>query len=166
VLKFATHRFTAISAGLVFAVAMLPAMATGQASRPTHARVQQRLVKAADITFEKGFHATLPPHISTLLGVSKEAPSAVMQSVVRSGSVVQGLDVVSEKKNDIVLFVVDESSKDQTLYLTSPEGTLRRVVAITNGVGSEARISDKYKAAFEKEKQFWVDRLAPVGKAK
>ncbi len=133
---------------------------------PVRPHAQSRLIKAADTTFQSGFHATLPPHISTLLGISKEEPTPVMQSVVRSGSTVQGLDVVSANKSDIILFVVNEASNDQNLYLTSPEGMLRKVVSIKAGVGSAARISDNDRKAFEKEKQFWVDRLAPLGKTK
>lgn len=69
-------------------------------------------------------------------------------------------------KNDIVLFVVDEKANDQTLYLTSPEGTLRKVVSVEAGVGMVRRITDKDKKAFEKEKQFWLDRLAPARASK
>jgi len=89
-----------------------------------------------------------------------------MQSVVRTGTVVQGFDVSVADKNDTVLFVVDETTNDQTLYLTSPAGTLRRVVSVKNGVGAVARITDKDMKAFEKEKQFWIDRLAPARAAK
>jgi len=89
-----------------------------------------------------------------------------MQNVVRTGNVVQGFDVSVANKNDIVLFVVDETANDQTLYLTSPQGTLRRMVSVKAGVGAEARITDKDKQAFENEKQFWVDRLAPAHAAK
>ena len=79
---------------------------------------------------------------------------------------VQGLDVTVANENDIVLFVVDETPNDQTLYLTSPEGTLRKVVSVKAGVGAVERITDTNKKAFEKEKQFWVDRLAPAHAAK
>ena len=88
------------------------------------------------------------------------------QSVVRTGNLVQGLDVSATNKNDIVLFVVDESAKDQTLYLTSPEGTLRKAVAVKAGIGQVVRVTEKEKAAFQKEKQFWIDRLASSGAAK
>lgn len=86
-----------------------------------------------------------------------------MQSVVRTGKVVQGFDVSMTNRDDIVLFVVDETTNDQTLYLTSTEGRLRRVVSVKAGVGGVSRITETNKKAFEKEKRFWVDRLAPVG---
>jgi hypothetical protein len=89
-----------------------------------------------------------------------------MQNVARTGEAVQGFDVSITNQNDIVLFVVDEAANNQTLYLTSPEGTLRRVVSVKAGVGDVVRIADKDKKAFAKEKQFWLDRLAPVSASK
>ena len=89
-----------------------------------------------------------------------------MQSIVRAGNLVQGFDVSVANKNDIVLFVVDETANDQNLYLTSPEGALRKVVSVKAGVGDVVRITDKDKEAFKKEEQFWVDRLVPSGAAK
>jgi hypothetical protein len=142
----------------------LPAVAD-QAQHLTHRPIQSRLAQAADITSGKGFSAKLPPHISTLLRLSNEQECPVKQSVTRSGSVIQGLDVSVANKNDIILFVVDESANDQTLYLTSPDGTLRRVVQVKGGVGNEIRVTDKERKAFQQEKQFWVDRLVPAGKA-
>ena len=89
-----------------------------------------------------------------------------MQSVVHTGNLVQGFDVLVTNKNDIVIFVVDETANEQNLYLTSPEGTLRKVVSVKAGVGNVARTMDKDRKAFEKEKKFWVDRLVPAGAAK
>ena len=86
--------------------------------------------------------------------------------MVRTGNLVQGFDVSITNKNDIVLFVADETGKDQNLYLTSPEGTLRKVVSVKAGVGDAVRITEKDEEAFKKEKQFWVDRLVPPGAAK
>ena len=146
-------------------VVVLPG-AAGQAQHSVPSRGKGRLALAADTTFREGAHAKLPPHLSTLLGVSKEAEYPVMQSVVRTGNIVQGLDVSVANKNDIVLFVVDEIANNQTLYLTSPEGTLRKLVSVKAGVGDAVRITTTDIHAFKKEKQFWVDHLAPAGAAK
>ncbi len=140
--------------------------AAGQAEHSLHSQAPGRFALAADTISRKGLHAKLPPHISTLLGVAKEQECQVVQSVVRTGTLVQGFDVSVVDKNDIVLFVVDETANDQTFYLTSPNGTLRKVVSVKAGVGSEVRITDEDRKAFAKEKQFWVDRLAPSGTAK
>ena len=136
-------------------------MVAAQAQHAATSSAQGRFVQAVDKTFLEGAHATLPPHISTLLGLSKEEACPVMQNVVRTGKVVQGFDVSVASKNDIVLAVVDEAANDQALYMTSPKGTLRKLVLVKAGVGVEARITAKDKQAFEKEKQFWVARLAP-----
>ncbi len=85
-----------------------------------------------------------------------------MQGVVRTGQVVRGFDVSMVNKNDVVLFVVNETTNDQTLYLTSAEGTLRRKVSVEVGVGKVRRITNQDRKAFEKEKQFWLDRLSPA----
>jgi hypothetical protein len=140
--------------------------AAGQTQPSPKSRVQTRFALAVDRTFHKGVKAKLPPHISTLLGIGQEQECPVMQSVERSGTMVQGFDVVIENKNDIVLFVVDEAANDQTLYLTSAEGRLRKVVSVKAGVGAISRITDKDRKVFEKEKQFWMDRLAPKGASK
>jgi hypothetical protein len=145
---------------LALAVVIMPA-AFGQAQLSPGSHAPGRLALAADKTFREGVHAKLPPHLSTLLGVSKEEECPVMQGVVRTGNLVQGIDVFVQNKNDIVLFVVDETANDQYLYLTSPEGTLRKVVSVKAGVGAVVLITDKDKAAFKNEKQFWVDRLVP-----
>jgi len=85
-----------------------------------------------------------------------------MQGVVRTGRLVQGFDVSTTNKNDVVLFVANETTNNQTLYLTSKEGALRKVVTVEEGVGQVRKITSEDRKAFEKEKQFWFDRLAPV----
>lgn len=129
-------------------------------------QAQKRMVVAVDRTLREGLHAQLPPHLSTLLGLSKEKECLVMQSLLRTENVVQGFDVSMADRDDVVLFVVNETRNDQTLYLTSREGTLRKVVSVQEGVGGVRRISGEDRKAFEKEKQFWLDRLAPVGASK
>jgi hypothetical protein len=146
---------------LILAVAILPA-AAGQAQHSPHPAAQSRFAQAADVTVREGLHATLPPHISTLLGLSKEEEFPVQQGVVRTGNLVQGFDVSVADRNDIVLFVVDEAANNQALFLTSPEGVLRKVVSVKAGVGDVVRITDKEREAFKEEKQFWVDRLVPL----
>jgi hypothetical protein len=120
------------------------------------------MARAVDKTLQEGLHASLPPHLSTLLGVSHEQECLVMQGVVRTGKVVRGFDVSTANKNDVVLFVVSETTNDQTLYLTSKVGVLRKVVTVEEGLGRVQKITGEDRKAFEKEKQFWLDRLAPV----
>lgn len=129
-------------------------------------QTQKRMARAVDRTLQEGLHAQLPPHLSTLLGISEEKECLVMQSLVRSAQTVQGFDVSLANPNDVVVFVVNESTKDQTLYLTSRAGSLRKVVSVLEGVGGVRRITSEERKAFEEEKRFWLDRLAPVGPSK
>jgi hypothetical protein len=161
--KVSRHHLVSVTAVLILAAAIVP-MAAGQAQHAPHFSPTRRFAQAADKTSETGFHAKLPPHISTLLGIAKDEERAVMQSVVRSGTQIQGLDVSTDKKTDIVLFVVDETTNNQTLYLTSPEGTLRRVVVVKAGVGDMVKTTEANREAFQKEKQFWISRLVPAAK--
>lgn len=154
-----------------FAVAVVFLATVVMSVSATHAQVQplpspqarKRMVRAVDKTLHDGLHAKLPPHLSTLLGLSQEKECLVMQGVVRTGEVVQGFDVSTANKNDVVLFVVNEKKNDQTLYLTSKEGVLRKVVKVEEGVGRVQKVTGEDRKVFEKEKQFWLDRLAAVG---
>jgi hypothetical protein len=139
---------------------------SGQTQPSARSPFQKRFARTVDLTFHKGRQAKLPPHISTLLGIAQEQECSVMQGVERSGTIVQGIDVSTADKNNVVLFVVDETANDQTLYLTSAQGRLRKVVSVQAGVGAVSRITDKERKVFEKEKQFWVDRLVPTGPSK
>ncbi len=108
--KGARRRFVGLLAVFIVAVAVVVSAATArQAQHAPRTHAQKRLALAADTTVQKGFHAKLPPHISTLLGLSKEEECPVMQSAVRTGKQVQGLDVSVANKNDIVIFVADET---------------------------------------------------------
>jgi hypothetical protein len=138
----------------------------GQTRPAQKSQVQKRFAMAVDQTFQRGVLAKLPPHISTLLGLTDEQECPVRQGVERSGAMVRGIDVSAADQNDVVLFVVDETANDQVLYLTSAEGKLRRVVSVKKGAGRVSRITDQHRKAFAKEKQFWVERLVLGGGAK
>jgi hypothetical protein len=156
-----SRRFVLLVA-MVFIAAMLALDTWGQVGGLPSAQTRKRMIQAVDKTVQQGVAAKLPPHLSTLLGLSKEEECPVLQGVVRTGKRVQGLDVSAANKNDVVLFVVDETSNDQVLYLTSKQGALRKVVTVEKGEGRVQKITDEDRKAFEKERQFWLDRLAPV----
>jgi hypothetical protein len=137
--------------------------ASGPGLQTPHSPAQGKFAQAADRVFREGVSAHLPPHISVLLGLSsKEEECLVIQGVERTEKLVQGFDISFANKDDVVLFVVNETTQEQALYLTSPRGSLRKVVVVKAGVGNEQRITDKERKAFQKEKQFWVDHLVPA----
>jgi hypothetical protein len=164
--KFDRDRSSRFAVVVVFILPLVIFVSAAHAQPSPGRQAQKRMVVAVDRTLREGLHAQLPPHLSTLLGLSKEKECLVMQSLVRTENVVQGFDVSMADRNDVVLFVVNETRNDQTLYLTSREGTLRKVVSVKEGVGGVRRISGEDRKAFEKEKQFWLDRLDPVGASK
>ncbi len=140
-------------------VSVSACLALGQARSSPRSRIQP-FAAAVERTFREGVNAKLPPHISTLLGISQEKECAVKQGVERAGATVRGIDVSVANKHDVVLFVVDEAAKEQTLYLTSRDGRLRKVVSVKAGEGRVTPITGENRKAFEDEKQFWVERLA------
>lgn len=148
--------------GLLLAVAWPAAGQAPHASRPTD---QERMTRAVREVLQKGFTAHVPPHLSVLLGISpKEEDCLVAQSVVRNENGVQTFDVSITNYHDVVVAVVNREGDEQTHYLTSPQGTLRKVVWVHKGVGSEQRITGEIRKAFEREKQFWLERLVPAAK--
>ena len=155
-------RFALTVAVCPLTVVMFISAARAQSGPSPSLQERKRMVRAVDKTLQEGLHAKLPPHLSTLLGLSNEKECLVMQGVVRTGKLVQGFDVSTTNKNDVVLFVANETANNQTLYLTSKEGALRKVVTVEEGVGQVRKITSEDRKAFEKEKQFWFDRLAPV----
>src|SRR5215471_2463717 len=129
-------------AGIFLLTCVMFVSATRAQMRPSPSpQARKRMVQAVDKTLQEGLHAKLPPHLSTLLGLSREQECLVRQGLVQTGKVVQGFDVSTANKNDVVLFVVNETTKDQTLYLTSKEGMLRKLVKVEEGVGRVQKIS-------------------------
>lgn len=124
------------------------------------------LAAAANVTVQRGLKADLPPHIATLLGLSREEKCPVLQGVLRSGGRVQGIEVSEKNHDDLVLFVVNEASGDQTYYLTSPAGALRKMLSVKQGVGQLVDPSKDELDAFEKEKKSWTDQLSTETAAK
>jgi len=138
------------------------ATAPSQSANSTNQQARKRMARAVERTVEEGVQGKLPPHISTLLGLTKETECPVMQGVLRTGKVVQGFDVSIANKSDVVLFVVDEATGDQTLYLTSKDGLLRKLIQVDKGEGDVQKITPEHRKAFEREKQIWLDRVAPA----
>ena len=124
------------------------------------------LAAVAQVAVERGLHANLPPHVSTLLGLTQDEQCPVLQGVLRSTEKVEGIEVTEKNHDDIVIFTVDEATKDQTFYLTSPSGTLRRVLLVKQGVGHIVKPMRADTEAFQKEKDMWKDRLAALAPAK
>jgi hypothetical protein len=155
------NRLALAVTSVLFVLMLVPA-ARAQVGSSPNAQARKRMAQVVERTLQDGVEAKLPPHLSTLLGLTKEAECPVKQAVMRTGKRVQGFDVSTLNQRDVVLFVVDETAGDQTLYLTSKEGVLRRLVRVKAGAGEAQKITVNDQKAFEKEKQFWLDQLAAV----
>ena len=130
------------------------------ASHKTLPHPRPELAAAAQAAIDHGVHAELPPHVSTLLGLSTEQKVPILQGVLRSPVQIQGIDVVEKNHEDIVIFTVDISTQEQTYFLTSPSGILRRVLSVKGGVGNVIRPTKTDLEAFQNEKKMWQDRFA------
>lgn len=145
-----------------FTVVLLAIGSLAAQSRPPAApKIESRLEAAIDRTLVQGHSAILPPHVSHLLGISPEEHEVPVKQFVEMGEPIRGFEVSSDHPNNVVLFVESREKKESTFYLTSRRGALRKVLAVIEGVGYDRRPTPDDRHAFEKEKQHWIDRLAP-----
>ena len=152
---------------LVFLLPVVTVLAAGQAPSAPGFGARERIARAVDRVLKAGLQAKIPPHVSEMLRISadlKECP--VAQRFERSGNLVRGFNVSITDKNNIVLFVANEATNEQTYYLTSGLGGLGRVVAAREGTGHVLRVTAREKAAFERELKFWLDRIVPARTSK
>lgn len=134
---------------------------TAQTQKPAAPKTKSRLATAIDVTLEKGHDAILPPHVSHLLGISPQEQEVPVKQFVQMGEPVRGFEISSAEHNNVVIFVENRAQKQTTFYLMSRHGTLRKVLAVVEGTGY-ARVPTKDdREAFEQEKQWWLDQLAP-----
>ncbi len=127
----------------------------------TPSRAKTRLARAIDKTLEQGHDATLPPHVSNLLGISPQEHEVPVKQFAEMGEPIRGFEVAIAEHNNVIMFVESRATNETTFYLTSPKGVLRRVLSITEGVGHPRIPNIGDKAAFEKEKHYWLNRLVP-----
>lgn len=149
-------RTTSLILGVAVAVCPLGA----QSQKPAAPKTKTRFASAIDRTLAEGHDAILPPHVSTLLGISQEQEVPVKQ-FVEMGDLIRGFEISVAEHNNVVLFVEKRAEKETTFYLTSRKGALLKVLAVRGGVGYVRQPSKDDKDAFEKEKQTWVDKLVP-----
>lgn len=140
---------------------MVPLL-VAQAPTPAAPKAKSRLATAIDRTLEQGHDAVLPPHVSHLLGISPEEHEVPVKQFAEMGEPIRGFEVSAAEHKNLVLFVESRTNNQSTFYLSSPRGTLRKVLAVIEGVGY-ARVPTKDdREAFEKEKQYWINQLVPT----
>lgn len=160
------RRFSSLVQVVAFLLLGTTFLAAGQAPS-AGSGTRNRIARAADTVLTAGLQAKIPPHVSAMLGISPDRNECpVSQRFERNGKVVRGFNVSLADKNNIVLFVTDEAANEQTYYLTSSQGQLRKVVAVREGTGHDLRVTSKEKAAFHNELQYWLDRIVPRSTSK
>lgn len=144
------------------AVVLLPVCwLAAQSQKPAAPQTKSSLSNAIDRTLDQGHDAILPPHVSNLLGISAQEHDVPVKQFVQMGEPIRGFEVADPEHNNVILFVENRAQNQTTYYLTSRRGTLRKVLAVIDGVGY-ARVPTKDdRQTFEQEKQRWIDSLAP-----
>jgi hypothetical protein len=154
------HRIARKRIHNVIVVTLLAAgLMAAQSQAPGAAKPQSRLVAAVDRTLEQGHDAILPSHVSHLLGISPDEHEVPVKQFVEMGEPIRGFEVSTAEHNNVVIFVESRARKESTFYLTSRRGVLRKVLSVVEGVGYDRPPKKADKDEFEKEKQYWQDRL-------
>lgn len=160
--KFARGVLSSVVPVVAFLLPVVSVVAAGQAPSAPASGTRERTKRAADTVLTAGLQAKIPPHVSELLGISSDQKEClVSQRFERAGSLVRGFNVSVTNVDNVVLFVADEAANEQTYYLTSRLGGLRKVLEVREGTPHILPLTGKEKAAFQKELQFWLDRIVP-----
>jgi hypothetical protein len=155
------QRFRITGAVLAIAVALAGSLSS-QSAPQTTPKKDLRLLTAVKKVVEQGHDATLPPHISNLLGISPNETAIPVKQLVTMGELIRGFDVSQVQRDDIVIFVEDHAKNESTFYLTSPTSRLRKLLSVRGGVGYDRKPTAGDREAFAKEKTYWLDQLVPA----
>jgi hypothetical protein len=119
--------------------------------------------KLAELALRDGIDAHIPSQLSQKLGITPGNPKKVKVKQIafqKDDKTVVAFNVSKRDQDDLVIFV--KTDKDLMLYLTSPEGVLRKVVhseKVTDeptGVRITEIPLSVARDGFEKEKQCWL----------
>ena len=115
--------------------------------------------KLSELALRDGIDAHIPSRLSQRLGYSRRL-NVKQIAFQKDDKTVVAFNVSKRDQDDLVIFV--KTDKDLMLYLTSPEGVLRKVVhsekvpAEPTGVRITEIPLSAAKDGFEKEKQCWL----------
>lgn len=146
---------------VIFVVILAAASVAASAQKSTPSHANRRLAVAIDRALAEGRDVMLPPHVSNLLGISPHEQEVPVKQVAEMGEPTRGFEVSTAVHNNVVIFVDSGAQKESTFYLMSRRGVLRRVLSVQDGVGHHRPPTQDDRKAFEKEKQRWIDQLAP-----
>lgn len=119
--------------------------------------------KLAELALRDGIDAHIPSQLSQKLGITPGYPKKVKVKQIafqKDDKTVVAFNVSKLDQDNLIIFV--KTDKDLMLYLTSPEGVLRKVVqsekvpAEPTGVRITEIPVSVARDGFEKEKQCWL----------
>ena len=110
---------------------------------------------------QRGYQATLPPHVSMVLGLSTKSESVpVRQLMSRAADKVRTYNVSVANPRDVVLFLVDERARSTVAYLITRGGKLRKAVSYQFGGEPHELTSSEARPGLAREIRYWSDRAA------
>src|SRR3982074_1893665 len=106
-----------------------------------------------------GHQSTLPPNVSTVLGLAAQGKSVeVKQLVTRAEQKVRTFNVSVAHHRDLVIFSVDEATQATVAYLLAPGGKLRKAVSYQIGAVPRQLSAAEARAGFAAEVRYWSGR--------
>jgi hypothetical protein len=114
-------------------------------------------------TLRQGTDATLPPHLSVVLGLTDHGESTpVRQIAVRVDHEVRAFNVCSSNHRNLVIFTVDEATQVTTAYLLSPDGKLLKAVSYSPAEPTRKLPTSEARTGFTRAVQYWSGRAQPT----
>jgi hypothetical protein len=111
-----------------------------------------------------GHPSTLPPNVSTVLGLAAQGKSVeVRQLVTRADKKVRTFNVSVAHHRDLVIFSVDEGTQATVAYLLAPGGKLRKAVSYQTGGPPRELSAAEANVGFAGEVRYWSGRARELG---
>jgi hypothetical protein len=106
-----------------------------------------------------GRAATLPPHLSLVLGLGDGVqPVPVKQAGKQDGHEVRTFNVVEQTgRRPVVLMDHDEQTQETRAFLLRPDGTLDRAVAYKTGGQPRPLRASQARAALRQQLNYWAN---------
>lgn len=144
--------FAALLAAALLAAALLGAAAHAAAAHAAASWAETLATRA----LKEGPAAQLPPHLTTVLGLSSDGQGlAVRQLVSRDGFTVRTFNVGAQPPHRMVVMVADEAAHRTIAYLLTPHGHLRRALQYGAGEAPQELSAAAAQPGFAAEARYW-----------
>ncbi|MBS0375058.1 MAG: hypothetical protein JSR73_10805 [Proteobacteria bacterium] len=145
------HRYTVITFFCLLAALFVPS-ADAASGRPV-----DWIIALRDAALQRGADATLPPHLSVMLELTREEHAMpVRQWARREGSTVHTFNIIRASDGAPILVVTDERAKTTRAYSLTSEGELKRAVVYGAGRRTEVVPVARAREGFRAERDYWA----------